>query len=169
MLEIEQRLVDQLELASLQCQAQIRLQLTSLLGAFVEAFLEEGVSAAAGLLGAIQRQVGAAQQCLAVVPVLGSNRDADAGRWREFIAFNADRLGNRREYLARQPVDRVAIFPDGLQDDELVPAEARNEMAPRRVLYPPPGFNQQSVAGRMAERVVDDLELVEVEAMEREQ
>ena len=53
LLEVEQRLVDQLELASLQCQAQIRLQLTSLLGAFVEAFLEEGVSAAAGLLGAI--------------------------------------------------------------------------------------------------------------------
>ena len=42
-------------------------------------------------------------------------------------------------------------------------------MASGGMLDPPGGFDQQRVACGMAERVVDRLELVEIEAMEREQ
>ena len=42
-------------------------------------------------------------------------------------------------------------------------------MSPRGQLHTAPRFDQQRVTRRMAERVVDDLELVEVEAMQREQ
>ena len=67
----------------------------------------------------------------------------------------AERLGHGLEDVARQPVDRVAVVADGLEHDELVAAEARDEMAARGLLDPPPGLDQQRVAGGMAERVVD--------------
>ncbi len=70
--------------------------------------------------------------------------------------------------MSGQPVDRVAVVADALQHDELVAAEPRDEMAARGFLDAPPRFDQQRIAGRMAERVVDHLELVEVEAVERE-
>ncbi len=73
------------------------------------------------------------------------------------------------EDLARETVDRVAIVADRLKDDELVAAEPGDEMPARRLLYAMRGFDEQGVAGRVAERVVDHLELVEVEAVKREQ
>ena len=58
---------------------------------------------------------------------------------------------------------------DGLQDDELVAAEPGDEMPAGDVADALPGGDQQRVAGRVAERIVDRLELVEIEAVQREQ
>ena len=41
------------------------------------------------------------------------------------------RLGHGVEDLAREPVDRVAVLADALEDDELVAAEPGDEMASR--------------------------------------
>ena len=57
--------------------------------------------------------------------------------------------------------------PTRLQHDELVAAETGDEMAPRRLLKALARLDEQRVPGRVAERVVDDLELVEVEAVKR--
>ena len=73
------------------------------------------------------------------------------------------------EDVLAEPVDRVAVAADGLEDDELVAAQPSDEMAARGLQQALPGLDQQSVPGRMTERVVDDLELVEIEAMERKQ
>ena len=61
LLEVEQGLVEKLELAALEREPEVGLDLAALLRALVEAFLEEGVGAAAGLLGTIKREVGVAQ------------------------------------------------------------------------------------------------------------
>ena len=74
-LEVEQRLVEQFELAALEREAEVGLELAALLRALVEAFLEEGVGAAPGFLGAIQREIGVAQQGLAIAR-------RPAARWR---------------------------------------------------------------------------------------
>src|SRR5947208_15870851 len=78
--EVEQRLVVKLELASLDGEAQVGLELAALLRALVQALLEEGERAAARLLGAIQCEVRVSQQRLAVATVLRRNGDANAGR-----------------------------------------------------------------------------------------
>ena len=140
-----------------------------LLGAFVQTLLEEGVGAPPRFLRAVQRKIGAAQEAAAILAILRSDGDADAGRRSEFIAIDDDGLGDRGEDVAGQPVDRVTVVADRLQHDELVAAEASDEMAARGVLDTSAGLDQQGVAGRVAECVVDDLELVEIEAMQSEQ
>ena len=71
-LEVEQRLVVELELIALDREAKVGFELTALLRALVEALLEKGVGAAPGFLGAVQRQVGIAQQGFAIAAVLGA-------------------------------------------------------------------------------------------------
>src|SRR5260221_11225146 len=169
MFEVEQGLVEQFELIAFEGEAQIGLQLPALLRAFVEALLKEGVGAAARLLGGVKRQVRAAQQGAAVFAVLRSDGDANAGRQSNLVAVDDNRLGDRSEDGAREPVDRVTVVAHGLEHDELVAAEPRDEMATRRILYAPAGFDQQCVAGGMTEGVIDGLELGEIQAMQREE
>ena len=98
-----------------------------------------------------------------------SDRNADAGRGHEFIAFDGERLGHRLENLAAKAFDRVAVLTDRLQHHELVAAEPGDEMAARGLLHAAARLDQQRVAGRMTKRVVDDLELIKIEAVKREQ
>src|SRR5207237_535890 len=62
LLEVKQRLVVELELAALDRQPKVGLKLAADLRAFVEALLEERESAAAGLLGAVEGKIGAAEK-----------------------------------------------------------------------------------------------------------
>ena len=169
LLEVEQRLVEKFELAALDREAQVGFELAANLRALVEAFLEEGEGAASRLLGAVQSEVGIAQQHLAVGAVVRRDGDPDAGRGHHLIAVDDERPGDRFEDVLGEPVDGVAVAADGLEDDELVAAQARDEMAAGGLEQALPGLDQQSVAGGVAERVVDDLELVEIEAVERKQ
>ena len=134
-LEVEQRLVIELELAALDREAQVGFELAALPAPAVEALLEESVGAAPGFLGAVEREVGVAQQVVGVAAVRGRDGDADAGRRRELVAVDDERLGHGLEDPAGEPVDRVAVLADGLEHDELVAAEARDEMAARRLLH----------------------------------
>src|SRR3982751_3169592 len=128
MLEVEQRLVIKLEFAAFDREAQVRFKLTPLLRALVEAFLEKGIGAAPSLLGTVQCEIGVAQQRFAAAAVLRGDGDADAGRWREFVAVDDQRLRHGLEDSASEAVDRIAIVAHGLEHNELVAAEARNEM-----------------------------------------
>src|SRR5205823_983465 len=53
--------------------------------------------------------------------------------------------------------------------DEFVAAQTRDELPAGGFEHPPARLDEQGVARRMAERVVDHFELVEIEAMQREQ
>src|SRR6185503_3780610 len=169
LLEVEQGLVEKLELAVVQRQPKVALDLPALLSALVEAFLEERIIAPPALLRPIEGEIGAAQQSAAVLPVLRRNRDADAGRGHDLIALEHERLEQLADDFPRQPIDRIAVVADGLQHHELVAAEPRDEMAAGGMLNPACRFDQQGITGGMAERVVDHLEMVEVEAVQREQ
>src|SRR3982751_6792994 len=86
LLEMEQRLIEKLELAALQSEAKVGFDLAALLRALIQAFLEEGVSASSGLLRAVEREVGVAQQGAALSAVLRCDGDADAGGGDHFVA-----------------------------------------------------------------------------------
>ena len=59
--------------------------------------------------------------------------------------------------------------PTRLKHDELVAPKASNEMASRCLAKPLGSFDEQGIPGGVAEGIVDPLEVVEVEAVQREQ
>ena len=131
--------------------------------------LEEAIDAAAVGLGAVERHVGVLQELVGVGAVGGRERDADAGVDHHHVAVNvvgrADRLGD----APGQPLRVGGIGDVGLDDGELVAADARDGVGFAHAAAQPAGHHpQQLVAGRMAERVVDVLELVEIETQHRE-
>ena len=71
------------------------------------------------------------------------------------LPSTVERLGHRLEDVRGEPVDRVAVVADRLQDDELVAAEPGDEMAARGLQHALRRPRPAGVAGRMAERVVD--------------
>ncbi|MHC2670564.1 hypothetical protein ACVI1J_002727 [Bradyrhizobium diazoefficiens] len=77
-------------------------------------------------------------------------------------------LGERREQPGRNPlhvVDLAALVED---HHELVAAEARHHVAcPQRTAQPVRHFEQEQIAGLVAQRIVDDLEPVEIDEQNR--
>ena len=119
--------------------------------------------AAARSLGGEQRDVGAAQQFLAGAAVVRVQGDADAGTEPLLDTAQGERPAERSD---RQPGHRRRRGRVGTrqQQDELVAARPRHQGARGRTgLQPAAGSAQQLVAGLVAERVVDVLEVVEIE------
>jgi hypothetical protein len=130
----------------------------------VHALLVEPIAAAV-LLGAIEGDVGVAQDLLGR-RLLAPAHDHDAGRGRHdhAPAVQLDRLGERGQQVARHLARRVGRGAALEQDGELVAAEPRGGVAGREPLGQPPRADpQQLVAGGVAERVVDLAEVVEVD------
>ena len=103
-------------------------------------------------------------------PSLRRDGDADAGADHDLVAVEiegrADRLDDAR---ARAPSRRSAGPTADLHDGELVAAEARHRVGFAHAAAQALGDRlEQRVADGMAERIVDLLEAIEVEAKHRE-
>ena len=74
----------------------------------------------------------------------------------------------RGQQPAGDPLDVIAFGGLLQDDDEFVAAEPRHDVARAQGAAQPVGdFHQQHVAGIMAERIVDDLEPVEIDEQQR--
>ena len=126
------------------------------------------VADAAGL-GRVHGDVGALHQRLDVAAVLGEHRDADAGAHEQRQALEAERLLDRAGEAAG---DLLGLLDGGAgreQDGELVAADAGHELGVGHAgLQPRADLAQEPVAGLVAERVVELLEVVEVDQQQRE-
>ena len=121
-------------------------------------------------LGVVHRQVGAAQEIVDVVAVLGRQGDADA-------RVHLDRHG-RRPRRARSSACSsfqatlaapARSVPAEQQDPELVATEPRDGVSVAEAADEAVGDElEQHVAVLVAERVVDVLEVVEVEEQQRQ-
>jgi len=118
---------------------------------------EEHAAVRAGGLGRVHRQVGVAQQ----IRSGRGGRDPDRRAQVQALAFEHHGGGQHGE----DPVhEGVQVGHLDRQDRELVAAQARDGVArAQRVAQPLAGDLQQPVTGGVAERVVDPLEVVEVE------
>ena len=167
--DVDLRLVVELQLAALERVAQIVLQRQPLQRAAVHRRREHLIRVAARVLGAIHRVVGVRQQRLGRVAVARKKRDADAGGDEQLRPFDLQRQRDRVEHLLRDLRRGVGRLQIGQQDGELVAAHARDRvLLAQRRLQPRGDRFQQLVAGRMAERVVDDLEAIEIEKHHRQ-
>lgn len=130
---------------------------------------EELVAVPALFLGLVQRDIGVDQHLARVgCRALGlRNPDRDAAAAIE--AFEVERLAHLVDDLVgerRQLVDR-SLPP--CQHHEFIAADAGDEIAARHVFHQDAGsMHQHGITSRMAERVVDFLEAVEVEMQDRE-
>ncbi len=129
---------------------------------------EEAEGAAAVRLGAVQRHVGVLEQRIGAGALGRGQRDADAGADLDQVIVDAIALA--------QPLDDAAGKRGGvfgrrdvlLEHDELVAAEAGDEiLGPQHLAQTIGDGAQQLVAAGVTERVVDLLELIEVDEEQR--
>jgi len=160
----DQRLVVHLQLAALLGLAQVGLQLEALDHLGAHRRLEHRPVVTLGL-GAVHRHVGVAQQLVAPAVAAG---DADRAAAEDLVAVEGER-GPEGGGDALGHGDRVGDVGDVLQQDgELVAAQARGGVRAAQAAPDALGHgHQQRVAGRMAERVVDRLEAVQVDEQHR--
>ena len=163
-LQVEEGLEVELELVVGDGLAQAALEREPLDGLGVHRGRVELVVVAALLLGPVHRRVGVAHQGLRVVAVGGVDGDAHARRDEELAAVDPEGVVDRRRRSSGD-LGGVLLGRDARNEErELVAAEARDGVALAHVLLDPLGdLAQQLVADGMSERVVDDLEAVEVE------
>ena len=120
-------------------------------------------------LGAVHRDVGALDQQLGRVAVIGKDRDPDRRLDRERKLLDEDRLleGGANPFDRREE----AVVLGGLrqQQAELVTAESRcGVRRPQCTLQAHAELLEQLVAGPVPERVVDLLEPIEIQHHDRE-
>src|SRR5262245_9835425 len=91
--------------------------------------------------------------------------DADARGRAYGIALDMERSCDAFHDLARQLAGARRVGGGALQDGELITAEACRDFAATQDLPQPAGnLAQQLIANGMAERIVNVLEVIEVEA-----
>ena len=163
-LEVEEGLEVELELVVGDGLAEAALEGEALDGLGVHGGRVELVVVAPLLLGPVHRRVGVADERFRVVTVRRIDGDADARRDEELAAVDPEGIVDR---FADLPGDLGRVFFGGDARDEereLVAAEARDRVALADVLLDALGdLAEQLVADGVAQRVVDDLEAVEVE------
>ena len=157
----------QLEFACRQRLAQVLLHDAAGLHLQVHHGFEEAECAAAVALGAVEREVGVAQQFVGVRSVAGADRNTDADADHGLLAVDVVGLAQRIDDALRQRSGLGGICDRGLHDHELIASHPRDGVGVANEPAQPFGDDpQQLVAAGMAERIVDGLELIEVEMMD---
>ena len=163
--KVESRLVGQEELPALERRAEIHLELHALLDHVLHSGLVHRVAVATVPLRAVHRDVGVPQQAPRARPIAG--RDADAGADRHGRLALGSELERLLERVQQAFGDQRGTGVRGEvadEDDELVAPQP-----PERVhlaydaVEPCRDGLEELVADLMAKRVVDRLEVVEVD------
>ena len=163
--ERDDRLVDEAQLAELDGALELRPELVALADRGVHARVEDREAGLAVGLGHVHRDVGVADDVRRDLGGVAGARDPDARGDRD-VAGPPIRYGARSSRTSRSAIAIGALEVGRVlgQDRELVAAEAGHEVALADRPGDPLGDrDEQRVAGRVAERVVDDLEVVEVD------
>ena len=162
------RLIVEHELAVRNGRAQLLLERAPLAQALVHVGLEEADRAAPFRLGAIERGIGVADERVSVGAVGRIDRDADAHSDAQQRAVDVEIVRDRGQQPLGQRRGAGGLHPVGLDQHELVAAEAGEERVSHHGLQAMRERAQELVADDVAEDVVDLLEAVEVDAEKRE-
>jgi len=128
-----------------------------------------GPGVLAGLLGLVHRRIGAGDELVLVLRVVGVGRDADAAAHAQALRRGCET--QRRHGLDQPRRDRlrIAALDARAQHREFVAAEPRDEFAaPHLASQRARHRGQDLVAGAVAADVVGVLEVVEVDEQQRQ-
>ena len=161
---VDDRLVGDLQLVALDRRAQVVLDQLALEQVGVHRGVVDAGAVAAFVLGAIERHVGMAHDVGRAADLLVDHGDADAGADHDGLVADGVGRADRRDQAVGDRQQRRVVAAGRGDDGELVAADAGDQIvAAHGVGQPLRHRADQFVADRMAERVVDVLEVVEVD------
>ena len=162
---VDLRLIDQHELTALDGAAQSLLQQEFAADLDVELGRIELVVVAPEFLCPVHGRVGVGEQRVGILAVVGVVRQPNAAADAQRLAADLQRRADRRPDLGdrgRDAVDVLLLIDE--QNHELVAAEAHHGVHRAQARdHAASDILEQLVAGVVAERVVDDLEVVEID------
>ncbi len=158
------RLVVQAQLVALHRLAQLAEQFEALAHALVHRLGPVLEAVAPQRLGPVHGGVGLAEQGLAVGAVARKQCRPGAGGDEQFVPVHPDGFGHRLQNAAGNLFRLLAQFGPGQHHGELVAAQARHDVGLAHLAVQAVGdLLEQVVAHGVAEGVVDQLEIVEVD------
>ena len=162
------RLVIKLQIAIGHGIAQIFLELRARLGSRVQILGVKMVAPATAILGRVQRQVGIANEFFAVRSMVGRNCDSDRRADHDALTVDGIRLRERMDDFVAERGQRFGGHLCGDDDLEFISAKAAHlAHLPHGTLQPLCDLLEQGIARRVAHRIVDLLEPVEIEQKDR--
>ena len=164
----DDRLIMDRQLAALDRLAKVVLEQLAFRRFAVHRWLVEAVLAAAGGLGGVEREVGVADQGVGAGASRVADRDPDRRSDRHLVAL--DHVGPRDllDQRARERFEQADVGAAGQHRLEFVAAEPPDLAVVAHDRFQPLGdLAKQGIADRMAERVVDVLEPIEVDHEQR--
>ena len=162
--DIDDRLVNQAHLVIRQCVAQILLDLPPAFGIALQIRGIEAELAAPATLCRIKGKVRAANQLLAVHPVIRGNGDTHGGADRAAAAQGHERLREHRDDLLGDFTKIAAIVHVGQDHLEFVAAQTPDlAILGNDPLQALRHLLEQIVTGRVPQRVVHLLEAIEIQ------
>src|SRR5579871_5652446 len=162
--EFHLRLIHQEEFSPIEGEAQTILQRQSFHNLDIHVLGKELVSIASFFFGAIHGRVGVLDQRLAIDSMLRKDTDANAASDGEPLIFHHELRGHGVDDSVRRVGDVVDTVDGGHDDEEFVAANAGHSIVLTGTAFKPFGnLLQEKVAEGVSERVVDDLEAVEIE------
>ena len=158
------RLVVHAQLVLLQGAAQIAGHLNPVLGMGRQLLGVQGITLASRTFGLEQSRVGIAQQLLGVQSIAGEHADADAGADKQLMPVDIERAFHDLQHLLRKPGGLARVLTAVDQHGELITAQPGHGKAfaehPEQTL----GHRlEQQVTDVVAQAVIDDLEVIEVD------
>ena len=163
-LQVDDRLVVQEKLRAFDRAVQIGFQLEALDHGGAHAGLEDLAQALSLFLGVVQGDVGVAQE-LALRLSGDADRDPAARRQKDLLAVEQDRVLQRGRDPGRSTSRAVAASGVSSRSSANSSPPSRAAVSPARMhaVQAPGDLHEHLVAGHVAERVVDVLEVVEIE------
>ena len=165
------RLVVDLERHRLDCASEPVLEPPALIRLLLHGGVVQAEAVPTVLLRAMERGVAAAQHGLDRFPVTGPAGDADTGRDRHLVSLQHHGRRDRADQFRDDRGDLGFLGQPGQEQRELVSAEAGHRRAgvladdPRQ---PIGDLANELVTRRVSERVVHELEAIQVEEEQRE-
>ncbi len=161
---VDDRLVQQPQLVVFDRLAQVAFQQLAVGQIRVHRRVVDAGAVAAFVLGAVERHVGVAHDVGGAARIAVDHRDADRGADHDVLAVDRVGRADRGDQALGHRHHLGVVVADRGNHRELVAAEAGHQVvAAQRVRQPQRNAADQFVADRMAERVVDVLEMVEID------
>jgi hypothetical protein len=116
-------------------------------------------------LDAVESEIGVLDEQVGIGAVARRQRDADAGGDVDALAGDVVGFADRIDDAGSQRLGLTGVVHVGLDDGEFVAAQARHQVGLAHATEQPSAhLLQQRIADRVAQRVVDALEAIEIEA-----
>ena len=174
-LQAHLRLIRQQQLFAVECAAQVGLHAQAATGLLVHLGCEACGSILAAVLGVVHRRIGIAREGLHITSVMRIQAHAHAGRDVDLVQIQRKRRRQRRENALGQAIGKLGSVRRGNRcaagqfgnDGELVSPNAAQHGAQvgllNHLVQAARHLAQQAVAIVVAQRVVDHLEVVEIQ------